>query len=204
MVEVAMGGMAKPNLPAARCFSSMSTPKSGQKSPTHVMSKESHFSYFESMQAQDNFICANGCETVSHKWERSAVQVLYVDGCDHDLRFTQLACEHCGAPFDFLLARSVCEAIAELESAMTGSACLPDLILLEIMTEGQSGFEVLEFCRIQPQLARIPVVVFTGTSDPNLLGRARGLGATYVLEKEGRLAIGDKLVQIVKTIGLLG
>ena len=156
------------------------------------------------MQTRDKDLCSRGQGKTLRTGARSPVQVLYIDGCEQDLVFTQLACERCGAPFAFLLARSVAEAIAELESAKIGSLYLPDLILLEIMTEGQSGFEVLELRRNQPQLARIPVVVFTGTTDPHLLERANELGATCVLEKEGSLRIGDKLIQVVNDIGLFG
>src|SRR5438477_11910062 len=124
------------------------------------------------MQTQDKSTCSREHGRTHRTAARSPLQVLYVDGCEPDLIFTQLACEHCGAPFEFLLARSVEEALCELSAAETG-ACFPDVILLEIMTEGQSGFEVLQWLRNRPRLATIPVIVFTGTSDPKLLARAR-------------------------------
>jgi len=199
-----MGGTADINLLRAKgCIPPPSTPKSGQRSATRVMAKESDFTYADSMQTQDKLLCASRTGTTSRNGPRSALQVLYVDGCEPDLIFTQLACEHCRAPFEFVVARSVEEALCELEAAEPGK-CFPDLILLEIMTEGQSGFEILELLRTRPQLARIPVVVLTGTSDPNLLARARQLGATYLLQKEGSLTIGDKLVQAANAVGLFG
>ena len=154
------------------------------------------------MQTQDK-LSYTPSGTTLQKSARAPLQVLYVDGCEQDLVFTQLACQHCRAPFEFLLARSVEEALCELDAAESG-ACFPDLILLEIMTDGQSGFEVLQFLRARPRSARIPVVVFTDAPDPNLLERARQLGATSVVKKEGTLGIGNKLVQVANDIGLFG
>jgi len=133
---------------------------------------------------------------------RPLVQVLYIDGNEEDLILTQLACERCHASFNFWLARSVQEAISGLKSAQANEKTLPDLILLEIMTDGHKGFEVLKFVAANPRLSRIPVVVYTGTTDPVLLGNAQRLGAKCVLTKEANLGSVIKLVAFATNIGL--
>lgn len=133
---------------------------------------------------------------------RPLVQVLYIDGNEEDLILTQLACERCHVPFNFWLARSVQEAISGLKSARANERTLPDLILLEIMTECQKGFEVLKFVATDPDLSRIPVVVYTGTTDPVLLGKAQSLGAKCVLTKEANIGSVNKLVAFATNIGL--
>jgi CheY-like chemotaxis protein len=42
----------------------------------------------------------------------------------------------------------------------------PSLILLDLMTHGMTGWQVLEQRRRSPALARIPVVVMTGSREP--------------------------------------
>jgi CheY-like chemotaxis protein len=42
----------------------------------------------------------------------------------------------------------------------------PSLILLDLMTAGMTGWQVLEQRRQSPALARIPVIVMTGSREP--------------------------------------
>ena len=47
---------------------------------------------------------------------------------------------------------------------LAGQAPLPDLILLDIMMPGMSGFEVLEQLRLDDQTRDIPVIITTAMS----------------------------------------
>jgi diguanylate cyclase (GGDEF)-like protein len=59
----------------------------------------------------------------------------------------------------------------------------PDVLLLDLMMPGLSGFEVLEQVRADPQLQRLPVIVMTSASDARTKLRVLELGATDFLEK---------------------
>ncbi len=59
----------------------------------------------------------------------------------------------------------------------------PDVLLLDLMMPGMSGFEVLAEVRADPQLQRMPVIVMTSASDPATKMRVLALGATDFLEK---------------------
>ncbi len=130
------------------------------------------------------------------------VRVLYVDDNEDDLFLTERACNRYGAPFEFVQARSVAEAISSLKSAQTRGAGLPKLIFLELLTQRRKGFEVLGFLRSDAQLSQIPVVVFTGSCDPALHSKAEALGANYIVEKEPGLQIASKLLAVARELGL--
>ena len=54
---------------------------------------------------------------------------------------------------------------------------LPGVVLLDLNLPYWSGFEVLEWIRQQPQLRRLPVLVFTSSSRPDDIARAYDAGA---------------------------
>jgi len=59
----------------------------------------------------------------------------------------------------------------------------PELILLDLMMPGLSGFEVCEMLRSDPRTARIPVVIVTGFDQFGTKERILGLGADDYLIK---------------------
>jgi diguanylate cyclase (GGDEF)-like protein len=59
----------------------------------------------------------------------------------------------------------------------------PDVLLLDLLMPGLSGFEVLERVRADPMLQRMPVIVMTSASDAATKMRVLALGATDFLEK---------------------
>lgn len=130
------------------------------------------------------------------------IRVLYVDSDENDVFLTRAACDHCQAPFLFQVETSTREAISLLKSAKRDSSTRPDFILLDVMTEGQSGFELLEFAQQTAELKSIPVIVLTAATDPALLALAWALGAKSVLPKIPGLDSAQRLVEIVRHLGL--
>jgi len=65
---------------------------------------------------------------------------------------------------------------------------LPSLVLLDLNLPYWSGFEVLEWVRQQPQLRRLPVVVFTSSNRPDDIARAYDAGANAYVVKPNSLA----------------
>ena len=144
------------------------------------------------------------CAQPAHQPQAGAnrtAQVLHIDDCENDLVLAQLACERAKAPFEFVTARSVNEAVTTLRKAQEEGE-LPDLILLDIVMGGRDGFDVLEFITAQPRLAGIPVIAFTGTDDPCLLAKAHQLGAREILQKTGNLGFAKKLIKMAQGLGI--
>ena len=80
---------------------------------------------------------------------------------------------------------------------------LPGLVLLDLNLPYWSGFEVLEWIRQQPQLRRVPVVIFTSSSRPDDIARAYDAGANAYLVKPNALADLASLVLALRDFWLL-
>ena len=63
------------------------------------------------------------------------------------------------------------------------SSDLPDLILLDIMMPGMSGFEVCEALKFQPLTAIIPVIFLTARNDGDDFEKAYDIGAVDYVTK---------------------
>jgi DNA-binding response OmpR family regulator len=70
----------------------------------------------------------------------------------------------------------------------------PDLMLLDLRLPGGDGFSVLEWLRIIPDVASIPVIVFSGMRSPQAEERALMLGAREFVQKSFR---GNDLVEAI-------
>lgn len=75
-----------------------------------------------------------------------------------------------------------------VEYAMTGREALemavqrtPDCILLDLVLPDQSGMEVCQKLRAQPDLGRVPVILFTGHKREKVMGLQNG--ADYFVDK---------------------
>jgi CheY-like chemotaxis protein len=113
--------------------------------------------------------------------------VLHVNDSTDDQVIFQTACSHARVPLNWHVVDSADKAISYLEALValnkTHSVRWPDLVLLDVIMPGHSGFTVLEFIRRTPELSRIPVVIFTGRGDPAIRQHAYSLGANSYLEK---------------------
>ena len=85
----------------------------------------------------------------------------------------------------FLAAKgfTVAVAVDALQAWMSALREMPDVIVLDINMPAGSGIEVLRKLRMSIKTQHIPVVVVTGTSDPETERKARELGAAEFLHK---------------------
>jgi two-component system response regulator len=60
---------------------------------------------------------------------------------------------------------------------------IPNLILLDLVMPNKDGFGVLEEKKADPQIANIPVVIFSTLGQEEDIKRAMGLGATDYINK---------------------
>jgi len=79
------------------------------------------------------------------------------------------------------------EAVAYLSGAPPyqdrGRFPLPSVVILDGHLPGKSGHEVLQWIRLQVDLRRLPVVMLSSSSDPDLINRAYQLGVNSYLVK---------------------
>lgn len=85
----------------------------------------------------------------------------------------------------FLAAKgfTVAVAVDALQAWMSALREMPDAIVLDVNMPAGSGVEVLRKLRMSIKTQHIPVVVVTGTSDPETERKARELGAAEFLHK---------------------
>lgn len=72
---------------------------------------------------------------------------------------------------------------------------LPDLICLDLHLPKKSGLQVLAELKSDPQLKRIPVIVLSGTDDPDEVRKAYELHASCFVRKPNDL---DQFVWFIK------
>jgi len=111
----------------------------------------------------------------------------------------------------FLVERSFRKAgiAARIDSVMDGeiavdyltrrleTSVLPDLVILDLKLPKLNGLEVLEWIRQQPELAHLPVVMLTSSSERSDIDRATQLGVTAYALKPSRY---DDLLKLITQI----
>jgi CheY-like chemotaxis protein len=70
-----------------------------------------------------------------------------------------------------------------MQALMYASKMVPDAIVLDINMPGGNGYHVLERLRASTRTRDIPVIVITGSNDPNAEYRALRFGAAAFLTK---------------------
>ena len=98
-----------------------------------------------------------------------------------------------GEGYNLAMAENGPQAIAQAKSI------LPDVILLDIMMPGMTGFEVCQRIRNDPQIAEIPIIMLTTTDDPREIERCYQLGCSVYITKP---VMYEEFVEAVKRLGL--
>ena len=65
---------------------------------------------------------------------------------------------------------------------IAADAC-PDVILLDVMLRGLSGYDICRIARADPVLRDIPIILVTVLGDPSVATIGRAAGATLTLQK---------------------
>lgn len=71
----------------------------------------------------------------------------------------------------------------------------PDLILLDLILPGKSGFEVMEEINSDPQAPKAPVIVISNLGQDSDIAKGKELGAVGYVVK-ARISIDDMVKQV--------
>jgi putative two-component system response regulator len=98
-----------------------------------------------------------------------------------------------GEGYNLVMAENGPQAIAQAK------AVLPDVILLDVMMPGMTGFEVCEKIRNDPQVAEIPIIILTALDDRDSLLRGLKAGADDFISKPfDRFELRARLIGITR------
>ncbi|MFP4207849.1 MAG: response regulator transcription factor [Wenzhouxiangella sp.] len=95
--------------------------------------------------------------------------------------------------FDVSVARSGDEALALIRQQP------PDLVIVDVMLPGQSGFEVCQQIRSDPALQDIPVIMLSARARETDIAKGKALGASAFIVKP--FAVADLLEQVRAQLG---
>ena len=127
---------------------------------------------------------------------KAAPEVLLVDDNPADIDLTTDVLENCTHNFRVSTVHDGTEAIAFLRRQGDYAAKpTPDLIVLDLNLPRKHGREVLSEVKADPELARIPVVVFTTSQAGFDINGSYDLGANCYLRKPGNLSDFRAVVQ---------
>lgn len=104
-----------------------------------------------------------------------AKKILAVDDENDVLLVVKTALQTEG--FDVSTASSGPEALEKM------AADVPDLVVLDVMMPGMTGFEVLEKIRADQRTAGVPVIMLTGLSEKSKIRDALAAGTEYYIVK---------------------
>lgn len=105
-----------------------------------------------------------------------SVKVMIVDDDSISVKIVRRYLEKTGYS-DFVTTNDPRRAISLIEAHQ------PHIMLLDIMMPEMDGFEVLELVRLTKSTLELPVIVLTGSDDPETKLRSLELGATDILNK---------------------
>jgi CheY-like chemotaxis protein len=154
----------------------------------------------EVMQAKAQ---GESCErgSVSDSTLRATLLLLHIDDSPDDRALFRLACEQAALPIQCQPVESAAKALSYFDGLIRESkvqpVTWPDLVLLDLIMPGGTGFEILRYIRRTPELEKIPVVTFTGDVNPEIKDEAYRLGANSCLRKP---LVFDQMVQVAKTL----
>jgi putative two-component system response regulator len=98
-----------------------------------------------------------------------------------------------GEGYNLVMAENGPQAIAKAKSI------LPDVILLDVMMPGMTGFEVCERIRNDPQVAEIPIILLTALDDRDSLLTGLKAGADDFISKPfDRFELRARLIGITR------
>ena len=98
-----------------------------------------------------------------------------------------------GEGYNLVMAENGPQAIAQAKSI------LPDVILLDVMMPGMTGFEVCEKIRNDPQVAEIPIIILTALDDRDSLLRGLKAGADdFITKPFDRFELRARLIGITR------
>lgn len=130
---------------------------------------------------------------------KSEAELLLVDDNPADIDLTAEILSKCKRRFHVNVVSDGVEAISFLRrQGNYRQAPTPDLLVLDLNLPRKNGCNVLAELKSDPNLSKIPVVIFTTSDSDSDIVRSYELGANCYLQKPGNLV---DFVEVVQAMG---
>jgi len=133
------------------------------------------------------------------------VTIFAADDSPEDLLLLRRALARCDFPLRFVTvnngrqAQQILQCMADRE--LPDKYPLPDLICLDVHMPLRNGLDLLEWIKRQPNLKDIPVLIVSGSDDPEEANKAYELGAIgYFGKPADQPAIAGLLKAMTQTV----
>jgi two-component system, chemotaxis family, response regulator Rcp1 len=124
--------------------------------------------------------------------------ILSVEDSDADFSMLEMVLQRCLSTFGLHRATDGEEAVSFLHQLETSvDQPRPNLVLLDVNLPRLDGFEVLQAIKSHLGIAKIPVVMFTSSSDAREKKKALALGAEEFITKPVHL---NQMIEILDEI----
>jgi CheY-like chemotaxis protein len=119
------------------------------------------------------------------------MNIMLIDDDEDDRDLFQMAINDLHTPINFTGVENCCDALVMLEN----KSVKPDYIFLDLNMPQMSGRECLTNLKKSIQLSKIPVIIFSTSSDPTDIKETKDLGAIDFITKPPRTS---ELTEILK------
>jgi two-component system, chemotaxis family, response regulator Rcp1 len=119
---------------------------------------------------------------------RRQIEILVVDNNPSDLTLTEIAFRAAGLTSGFRTVTDGEDALAYVrKQGKYADVTTPDLIFLDLSLPRVSGLEVLKAIKTEPSLMHIPIVVASGSDDPEHVRAVYALNGNCYMRKPQEL-----------------
>lgn len=117
--------------------------------------------------------------------------IFYTDDDAEDLEFFTEVTGQIGNHLNIVTQNNGKKLLQDLENPPPN----PHIVFLDLNMPGFSGFDVLEKLRSSDSFKKLPVVIFSTSSDEQTIAKSLALGASYYVPKPTDFSVLKKTIQ---------
>lgn len=117
--------------------------------------------------------------------------IFYTDDDAEDLEFFTEVTSQIGNHLNIVTQNNGKKLLQDLENPPPN----PHIVFLDLNMPGFSGFDVLQKLRTSDNFKKLPVVIFSTSSDEQTIAKSLALGASYYVPKPTDFSVLKKTIQ---------
>lgn len=122
---------------------------------------------------------------------KNELTIFYTDDDAEDLEFFTEVTSQIGDHLNIVTQNNGKKLLQDLENPPPN----PHIVFLDLNMPGFSGFDVLEHLRSSDTFKKLPIVIFSTSSDEQTIAKSLALGASYYVSKPTDFTLLKKTIQ---------